>query len=148
MKMKGIMLITFLLLAALTIGAVNAEDNNATSVDLQVADEGDDVIAFSGYYEDEHYIEVNEDDEDGIDLKDESGDVATISLPENTKKGSFRVYNGNEEVAHSDIDLDDDTYLIYKLEKECHVTTSIPANEHTKKYYEAEMKRIDDAVLN
>ena len=110
MKMKGIMLITFLLLAALTIGAVNAEDNNATSVDLQVADEGDDVIAFSGYYEDEHYIEVNEDDEDGIDLKDESGDVATISLPENTKKGSFRVYNGNEEVAHSDIDLDDDTH--------------------------------------
>lgn len=48
----------------------------------------------------------------------------------------------------STIDLDDDTYLIYKLEKECHVTTSIPANEHTKKYYEAEMKRIDDAVLN
>lgn len=46
------------------------------------------------------------------------------------------------------IDLDDETYLIYKLEKECHVTQSIPANEHTKKYYEAEMKRIDDAVLN
>ena len=49
---------------------------------------------------------------------------------------------------NSTIDLDDETYLIYKLEKECHVTTSIPANEHTKKYYEAEMKRIDDAVLN
>ena len=48
----------------------------------------------------------------------------------------------------STIDLDDDTYLIYKLEKECHVTTSIPANENNKKYYEAEMKRIDDAVLN
>lgn len=46
------------------------------------------------------------------------------------------------------IDLDDESYLIYKLEKECHVTQSIPANEHTKKYYEAEMKRIDDAVLN
>ncbi|SDA51039.1 hypothetical protein [Methanobrevibacter millerae] len=46
------------------------------------------------------------------------------------------------------IDLDDETYLIYKLEKECHVTQSIPANEHTRKYYEAEMKRIDDAVLN
>ena len=49
---------------------------------------------------------------------------------------------------NSAIDLDDDNYLIYKLEKECHVTMSIPANEHTKKYYEAEMKRIDDAVLN
>ena len=48
----------------------------------------------------------------------------------------------------STVDIDDDTYLIYKLEKECHVTTSIPANEHTKKYYEEEMKRIDDAVLN
>ncbi len=49
---------------------------------------------------------------------------------------------------NSTIDLDDENYLIYKLEKECHVTTSIPANEHTKKYYEDEMKRIDDAVLN
>ena len=48
----------------------------------------------------------------------------------------------------SSINLDDENYLIYKLEKECHVTISIPANEHTKEYYEAEMKRIDDAVLN
>ena len=46
------------------------------------------------------------------------------------------------------IDLDDENYLVYKLEKECHMTISIPANEHTKKYYEEEMKRIDDAVLN
>ena len=46
----------------------------------------------------------------------------------------------------SEIDLNDENYLIYKLEKECHVTKSIPANEHTKKYYEDEMKRIDDAV--
>jgi len=49
---------------------------------------------------------------------------------------------------NSTIDLDDENYLIYKLEKECHVTTSIPANEHTKKYYEDEIKKIDDAVLN
>ena len=48
----------------------------------------------------------------------------------------------------STIDLDDENYLVYKLEKECHMTISIPANEHTKKYYEDEMKRIDDAVLN
>jgi len=48
----------------------------------------------------------------------------------------------------STIDLDDENYLVYKLEKECHMTISIPANEHTKKYYEEEMKRIDDAVLN
>ena len=48
----------------------------------------------------------------------------------------------------STIDLDDENYLVYKLEKECHMTISIPANEHTKKYYEEEMKRIDDAVSN
>ena len=48
----------------------------------------------------------------------------------------------------STVDLDDENYLVYKLEKECHMTISIPANEHTKKYYEEEMKRIDDAVLN
>ncbi len=46
------------------------------------------------------------------------------------------------------IDLNDENYLIYNLIKECHVTNSIPANEHTKKFYEKEMKRIDDAVLN
>ena len=44
------------------------------------------------------------------------------------------------------IDINDERYLIYKLEKECHVTQAIPANEHTKKFYEDEMKRIDEAV--
>ncbi len=110
MKMKRILLITFLLLAVLTIGAVSAEDSNATSDDLQVVDEGDDVIALNGYEEDEHSITVNEDDEDGIDLDDNEGDVASIDLPSGTKKGSFRVYNGNEVIARSDIDLDDENY--------------------------------------
>ena len=41
------------------------------------------------------------------------------------------------------IPLENDDYLIYKLEKECHVTTSIPANEFTKKYYQDEIKRIE-----
>lgn len=44
------------------------------------------------------------------------------------------------------IPLDNEEYLIYKLEKECHVTTSIPANEFTKKYYIDEMKKIEDAL--
>ena len=44
------------------------------------------------------------------------------------------------------IPLDNDEYLIYKLEKECHVTTSIPANEFTKKYYIDEMKKIEEAL--
>ena len=44
------------------------------------------------------------------------------------------------------IPLDNEDYLIYKLEKECHVTTSIPANEFTKKHYIDEMKKIEDAL--
>jgi DNA-directed RNA polymerase specialized sigma subunit len=44
------------------------------------------------------------------------------------------------------IPLENDEYLIYKLEKDCHVTTSIPANEFTKKFYQDELKRIEDAL--
>ncbi|MDO5860968.1 hypothetical protein [Methanobrevibacter sp.] len=46
----------------------------------------------------------------------------------------------------STIPLETEDYLIYKLEKECHITTSIPANEFTKKYYADEIKRIEDAL--
>ena len=42
--------------------------------------------------------------------------------------------------------LETDEYLIYKLEKDCHVTNSIPANKFTKKFYLDEMKRIEDAL--
>ena len=44
------------------------------------------------------------------------------------------------------VPLDGEGYLIYKLEKECHVTTSIPANEFTKQYYIDEMKKIEEAL--
>jgi DNA-directed RNA polymerase specialized sigma subunit len=44
------------------------------------------------------------------------------------------------------IPLENDEYLVYKLEKECHVTTSIPANEFTKKFYQDELKKIEDAL--
>ena len=44
------------------------------------------------------------------------------------------------------IPLESDEYLIYKLEKDCHVTTSIPANEYTKQFYKDELKRIEDAL--
>ena len=44
------------------------------------------------------------------------------------------------------IPIETEDYLIYKLEKECHVTTSIPANEFTKKYYQDEIKKIEDAL--
>lgn len=42
--------------------------------------------------------------------------------------------------------LDGEDYLIYKLQKDCHVTTSTPANEFTKKFYEQELKKIEDAL--
>lgn len=103
MKTKFIMLVTLLLLAVLAIGAVSAEDNNVTSDDLQVADEGDDVMELSGYDSDEHYINVYDD----IDLDNEYETVADICLPANTQKGSFRVYNGNDEVARLDINRTD-----------------------------------------
>ena len=44
------------------------------------------------------------------------------------------------------VPLDGEEYLIYKLEKDCHVTNSIPANDYTKKFYLEEMKRIEDAL--
>ena len=44
------------------------------------------------------------------------------------------------------IPLEGEDYLIYKLEKDCHVTTSIPANEFTKQFYKDELKRIEEAL--
>lgn len=58
-----------------------------------------------------------------------------------------------EELANLDVLSDEDSipleadeYLIYKLEKDCHVTTSIPANEFTKKFYNDELKKIEEAL--
>ena len=45
------------------------------------------------------------------------------------------------------IPLDSEDYLIYKLEKECHVTQSIPANKYALDYYKKEMKRIDSTII-
>ena len=44
------------------------------------------------------------------------------------------------------VSLENDEYLIYKLEKNHHLTTSTPANEFTEKFYQAEIKRIEDAL--
>ena len=44
------------------------------------------------------------------------------------------------------IPLENDEYLIYKLEKECHVTTSIPANDFTKEFHAKELKKIEAAL--
>lgn len=42
--------------------------------------------------------------------------------------------------------LDTEDYLIYKLEKDCHVVNSIPANKYTKRFYLDEMRRIDASI--
>lgn len=44
------------------------------------------------------------------------------------------------------VPLDNDEYLIYKLQKECHVTTATPANEYTEKFHAMELKKIEDAL--
>lgn len=44
------------------------------------------------------------------------------------------------------IPLDGEDYLIYKLEKECHVTKSSPANEFTREFHLNELKKIEDAL--
>lgn len=44
------------------------------------------------------------------------------------------------------IPLDNEEYLIYKLQKECHVTTATPANEFTKEFHIKELKKIEDAL--
>ncbi len=44
------------------------------------------------------------------------------------------------------IPLDGEDYLIYKLEKDCHVVKSTPANLYTINYYNNELKKIGDAL--
>lgn len=44
------------------------------------------------------------------------------------------------------VPLDSEDYLIYKLEKEHHVTKSTPANEFTRQFYISELKRIKELL--
>lgn len=50
----------------------------------------------------------------------------------------------NLDVLNEDgsVSLESEDYLIYKLEKDCHVTISIPANEFTKHYFDNEIKKL------
>ena len=59
---------------------------------------------------------------------------------------SENVYNGRATYWVGNIALvyPSDEYLIYKLEKECHVTNSIPSNDLARKVYLEEMKRIEE----
>lgn len=112
MDIKKIMFITFLLLAILTIGAVNA-DENVTSDDLKVSDDvctPNDELNSPTYESDEYFIDVSEYEMciAGRDYnKDE--EVAYIVLPGDATKGSFRIINNGEVVARVDIS-DDEKY--------------------------------------
>ena len=71
----------------------------------------------------------------------------TIALEETEYQNILSELEGLEVLGDDEtIPLQSDEYLIYKLEKDCHVTTSIPANEFTQKFYESELKRIEDAL--
>ncbi len=107
MKIKRIMLITFLLLAVLAIGAVSAADDVASD-NMTVSDDTD-VIAAD---DDEYGIEIDEDeiciDEDDEEY-DEDYEVAWITLPKNTK-GSFQIINGENTIVNMSVNLNDDEH--------------------------------------
>ena len=110
MKIKRIMLITFLLLAVLAIGAVSAADDVASD-NMTVSDDADVIAADDDdEYGDDYGIEIND---EKIDIDDETEYVADITLPKITK-GSFQILNGEEVVTRLDVDdaviarLDDD----------------------------------------
>ena len=108
MKIKRIMLITFLLLAVLAIGAVSAADDVASD-NMTVSDDAD-VIAAD---DDEYGIEIDEDeiciDEDDEEEYDEDYEVAWITLPKNTK-GNFQIINGENTIVNMSVNLNDDEH--------------------------------------
>lgn len=100
MKIKRIMLITFLLLAVLAIGAVSAADDVA-SENVTASDDVD-VIAADDDDDDYYSIDINE---EIIKLNDDENYIAEIILePETT--GSFRILNNEDIVAQTDITED------------------------------------------
>jgi len=50
------------------------------------------------------------------------------------------------EFLKNPIKLDDDEYLIYKLEEECHIRKAIPANEFTLAYHNAEIEKLKKQI--
>lgn len=70
-----------------------------------------------------------------------------VELEEKEYQNILSELDGLEVLSDDEtISLEGEEYLIYKLEKECHVTTSIPANDFTEKFYQDEIKRIEDAL--
>ena len=73
--------------------------------------------------------------------------VDAVELEEKEYQNILEELENLEVLSDDDsLPLENDEYLIYKLEKDCHVTTSIPANEFTKQFYKDELKRIEEAL--
>ena len=77
-----------------------------------------------------------------MDLED------VIKLEEEEYENILKELDELDILSEGSTPLETEDYLIYKLEKDCHVVNSIPANKYTKKFYYEEMKRIDDSVIN
>ena len=70
-----------------------------------------------------------------------------IELEEKEYQDILKELDGLELLDEGEtIPLNGEDYLIYKLKKECHVTTSTPANSFTVDYYNNELKKIEDAL--
>ena len=70
-----------------------------------------------------------------------------VDLEETEYKNILEELSKLELLSDDDsLSLDGEDYLIYKLEKDCHVTVSIPANDYTKKFFDNELKKIEDAL--
>ncbi len=103
MKIKRIMLITFLLLAVLAIGAVSAADDIASD-NMTVSDDVDVITADDDDDEDsDYYIDIYTE----IDIENEDEEVADITLPKGTE-GSFQILNKEDIVASLKVNKNDD----------------------------------------
>jgi hypothetical protein len=70
-----------------------------------------------------------------------------IKMEEEEYNNILEELDGLELLDEDDsVPLDGEDYLIYKLEKECHVTKSAPANEFTRQFHLNEIKKIEDAL--
>lgn len=105
MNIKRIMLITFLLLAVLTIGAVSASDDVAAD-NLTVSDDADIIeYEYDETEEDDYYFDPTVDEEISLDLDDD--DITYIYLPSEAK-GYVELSTDKGIIIKLDVDIDDD----------------------------------------
>lgn len=75
-----------------------------------------------------------------MDLKD------IIKLEEEEYENILKELDSLELVDNGSVELETEKYLIYKLEKECHITKAILANQYTMKHHIEEIKKIEKSL--